>query len=308
MNVRVTGQTQTANAIAYQQKGFSILAKYQDQIASGLRVKLPSDDPGRFPALADAKTASQRYAAYVQNMTDATTDLNAGVDALQETNNVLVRAKQIAIEGADGVANAQGHEALAQEVDALIERALKAGNSQQDGKYLFGGTGTDRPPFSVSATDASGRPATISYGGTADRSRALIAPGKTMDTKYAGNAVFQQAGTDVFAALIGLRDDLRGAAASGNAAPVAARLAEVDAARDAIGTVTAEQASSLAALEALRNRTGDLKLASEIRTSELSATDYAEAIVRMQEQQNSLEATLAISARIMQPNLLSFIG
>src|SRR5262245_53960151 len=130
MNIRVTGQSQTANAIAYQQKGYSALAKYQEQVASGLRVQLPSDDPSRFPALSDAKSAGARYAAYVQNMTDATTDLNAGVDALQETNNVLVRAKQIAIEGGNATTDPQGYEALAQEVDALIERALKAGNAQ----------------------------------------------------------------------------------------------------------------------------------------------------------------------------------
>src|SRR5581483_616654 len=95
------------------------------------------------------------------------------------------------------------YEALAEEVDSLIGRALNAANSQQDGKYLFSGTAIDTPPFTVATTTANGQPATIAYDGSPDRSRVLIGPGQTVEARYSGSAVFQQAGTDVFQALIG---------------------------------------------------------------------------------------------------------
>jgi flagellar hook-associated protein 3 FlgL len=310
MNIRVTGQTQTANAIAYQRLQFAALAKYQDQISSGLRVKLPSDDPSQFPALTHAKAAMLRFTMYSQTIADATTDLNASVNALQEVNNILVRAKEIAIEGANSTTEPRGgYEALAKEVDSLIDRALRAANAQQDGKYLFAGTATTTRPFLIAATDSNGRPTVISYQGTTDRSRVLISPGETVQVRYAGNQVFQSTGTDVFQALIGLRDDLRAAAVPGAnmGQAISTRLGQIDAARTAIGESIGEQSASLAILDTLQSRIADLKLDATIRAVEIEGTDYAEAMVKLQSQDTALQATLAISARLLQPSLLDFL-
>lgn len=308
MSVRVTGQTQVANAIAFLRQQGGGLAKFNDQISSGNRVTLPSDDPTQFPTLMRAKAESGRFAAYAQTMSDATMSLNAGVDALQETNDVLVRAKALAIDGASSTTNAEGYEALATEVDGLIERAIRAGNTQIDGKYLFGGTQTGTPPFRVATTDSAGRPATIGYDGSADRTRAVIGPAQTVDTRYAGDQVFQTAGADVFAALVGLRDDLRsGVTTEAKTKAVNARLTQLDAARDGVAERVAEQSSNLATLDALQNRMQELKLTADVRSGEIEGTDYAEAVVKMKQFENGLQATMSVTARLMQPSLLDFI-
>jgi flagellar hook-associated protein 3 FlgL len=309
VNIRVTGQTQSANAIAYMQKQAAAAAKYQDQISSGLKVKAASDDPVNYTSLLQAKSAIERFDAYAQTVSDATTDLNAGVDALGEANQVLVRARQIAIEGADGATDFAGFEALAVEVDSLIERMMTAANSRVDGKYLFGGTATSTPPFRVGTVDAQGRPATFAYDGSADRARVLVGPGETVDTKYVGSDVFQQPGGDVFRSLIDLRNTLRDTSLTSGAKSQALsqRLGEVDAAREALSNTVGEQSSRLASLEAMKNRIGDLKLASTERATDLEAADIAEAIVRLQEQKTSLEATMAVTAQLLQPSLLDFL-
>jgi flagellar hook-associated protein 3 FlgL len=308
MSVRVTGQTQVANAIAYLRQGSAGLAKYNDQISSGNRVTRPSDDPTQFPTLLRAKADSGRFAAYGQTMADATGALNAGVDALQEANALLVRAKAIGLEGASSTTTADAYEALATEVDGLITRAVRAGNTQLDGKYLFGGTQTGTPPFRVATVDGAGRPATVVYDGAADRTRAVIGPAQTVDTRYAGDQVFQKAGADVFAALIGLRDDLRSTQPVANKPGlVNARLAQLDAARDAIADGVAEQSSNLASLDALQNRMQELKLTADVRWGEVEGTDYAEAVVKMKQFENGLQATMAVSAKLLQPSLLDFI-
>jgi flagellar hook-associated protein 3 FlgL len=311
MNVRVTGQTQTNNAIAYMRQRNGELAKYQDQISSGLRTKLPSDDPASFPALSQAKAASLRLGTYAQTQGDTTSSLDASVSALQDINDLLVRARQIALEGADSSTGSepQAREALAVEVDGLIDRALRGANSQPDGKAIFGGTAIDTPPFRVATTDANGRPATVVYDGAAERARTLTGPDQTIDSRYAGGEVFQRPGADVFQSLIALRDDLRNAALDGPALSQSLnqRLTDVDAARNAIGDTVGEQASNLATLEALQNLTGDAKLLADERTGELEATDYAEAVVKMQEQQTALQAIYATTAKLLDTGLLDFI-
>lgn len=311
MNVRVTAQTQTSSQIAYMRQRAAELAKFQDQVSSGFRVKLPSDDPGVFVSLSQARAASARLGAYAQNVSESTAVLNAGVSTLQEANDVLVRARQIALEGADATANTDPNsvEALASEVDGLIDRALRAANARPDGKSLFAGTAIATPPFRVAATDAQGRPLTVAYDGAADRARTLTGPNQTADTRYDGSRVFQQPGGDVFQSLISLRDQLRDTTLAGPARSAAfqQRIGDLDSARDAISRTVAEQSSTLATLESVQNLTGDVKLTADTRVGELSGTDYAEAVVKMQEQETALQAIYATTVKLLQPGLLDFI-
>jgi flagellar hook-associated protein 3 FlgL len=311
VNVRVTGLTQTNNAIAYIQQRSADLAKYQDQVSSGVRVSKPSDDPAAFPAISQVKAASERLGAYTQNVSDSTSVLNAGVSTLQSVNDLLTQAKQIALQGADAATSTDpnGLEALATQVDGLIDQALKSANSQPDGKTIFGGTAIDTPPFSVATTDAQGRPLTIAYNGADQRTRTLTGPGQTVDTRYVGSDVFQKPGADVFQSLIALRDNLRNAALTGpaRAQAFAQSQTNLDAAQNQIGSVTAEQSSNLVTLDSVSNLTQDVKLNADERLGDLQGTDYADAVVKMQEQETALQAIYATTSKILQPGLLSFI-
>ncbi len=309
MNIRVTGQTRSNNAIAYMQQQAARLAMYQDQVSSGVKIKVASDDPSNYASLIQAKAAGMRFDMYSETMSDATTDLNAGVSALGEATDVLTRAKQIAIEGADGSTDDTGFGALATEVDTLISRMTTAGNAQIDGKYIFSGTATGTPPFRASALDAQGHPTAIAYDGSADRARVLIGPGQTADTKYVGSDVFQQAGGDAFQSLITLRDTLRDQtlAPGAKSQAISQIIGQVDAAQQAISGSVGEQSSRLASLSALQSRLSDMKLSSAEQATNLEGTDIAEAVVRMQELQSSLEATMAVTAKLLDPTLLDFV-
>lgn len=309
MNVRVTGQTQIGNAIANLRKQAADAAKYQDQISTGLKVKAGSDDPAGFATLLQARSAGRRATAYQQTLSDATTDLNAGVFSLQETNKALAKAKQLAITGANAGIEPSGYEALATEVESLFGQVMELANRRQDGRYLFGGTADDAPPFRVDTLDANGRPATVAYDGAAERATARIGETQTVDNRFVGSATYQTAGADVFSALIGLRDDLRNTtlSPSDKAAAISARIGAVDAARTRVGEVMGEQSASLAGMEAIQSRLSDLKLAADGRAGDIESTDIAEAVLRLQEQQSTFQATLGVTARILQPSLLDFI-
>ncbi len=309
MDLRVTNQTQYANAANYIRQQASALARYQDQVSSGLRIKVASDDPISYVALAQTKAAAMRFESYAQTVADSTAALNGGVDSLQAVNQLLVRAKQIAQEGANSETTPQAYEALATEVDRLIERAVAAGNSQFEGRYVFGGTATDTPPFRAVAPGPNQPPTSVAYDGAAERASALVFQGQTVDTRYVGSSVFQGAGADVFQSLIGLRDELRDTVMPSGVKTQALsqRIDSLESARSAIGDATGEQASNLASLRTLETRMSDLKLNADIRIGELGGTDYAEAVVKIQEHQSTLEATLTVSSKLLQPSLLDFI-
>ncbi|MCS6867091.1 MAG: flagellar hook-associated protein FlgL [Gemmataceae bacterium] len=308
--MRVTNQTQINNAIAYMQTRSQDLARWQDQVSTGLRVRAPSDDPAAFPALQQAKSASQRLEAYTQTIGDATAVLNVSVSSLLDMNSLLVRAREIAQEGADSTSSDPAvREALAVELDGLINRALQIANGQHEGKRLFGGTALTTPPFQVDTTDANGRPLSIVYVGATERARTITGPNQTTETRYVGGDVFQRPGADVFQALIALRDDLRNTTYNDvdRSAALNQRIADLEAARDAVADTIGEQSSHLATLDAFLNLTTDVKLLADQRVGELSATDYAEAVVKLREAETALQAIFAATSRLLQPGFLDFI-
>lgn len=309
MNIRVTNQTQVSNAIANLRRQQADVAKFQDLISTGVKLKAASDAPAAFASASTARSASKRAGTYQDTLTDATTDLNAGVSALQETNVILTKAAELAITGASGALNPAGYEALANEVDSLIDRTLQTANQQQDGRYLFSGTATETPPFRVATLTPDGKPAAIAYDGASERARALVSRSQTVDNRYVGREVFQASGQDVFAALTGLRDDLRNPALTDTqkTAAVSARLGDIQNAREQVNRVTGEQAATLAGMEAIQTRLQDLKLNADTRAGDLEATDYAEAVVGLKQQETAFQATIGVTGRLLQQSLLDFL-
>lgn len=309
MNIRVTPQTQTGDALANIRRQQTNVFRVQNQISTGFRVVVASDDPSAYSAIQEAKASSQRSDLYTQNLSDVNNDLNTGVSALQEVNNALVRARQIASEGVDQTLDLGSRTALATEVDSLIDRAVRAGNVQADGKYLFGGSAISTPPFVVSAANSNGQPTAVTYTGADTRTSGLISPNQSVDTKYVGSQVFQKFGADVFQALITLRDTLRDPAMTDaqRSAALSQQVGSVEAARTGIAETMGEQSAALASAEAIGNRVLDLKLSADTRSSDLESTDYAAAVTKLKEQDNAFAATLAITAQLFQTSLMDFL-
>lgn len=309
MNMRVTGQTQINSALFNLQRQAADAARIQGSITSGLRVQKASDNPAEYTAIRNAQASSLRTATYQQTIDDATADLNVGVSALVETNRVLSRARQLAQQGANSANGPHEYEAYATEVDSLLQQMIELANTRNDGRYLFGGTDEDTPPFRIDTVDPSGKPASVVYDGAAEPASGRISPTQTVVTKFVGSDVFQASGAEAFTALIGLRDDLRNTSLSPSekATAVDTRLAALEAAHHHIGKTVGEQSASLSGMEGLRNRLSDLKLYADTRIGELESTDYAEAVLRLKEQEATFQATLGVTGRLLQTSLLDFL-
>jgi flagellar hook-associated protein 3 FlgL len=309
MNIRVTGQTQVNHAIGNLRRQASEAARFQDQISTGLKVRAASDNPAAFVTLSYAKAFSRRASTYQETLNDATSDLNAGVATLIDANNILSKARTLAQEGANSATGPVEYEALATEVDSLIDQMIDTANRQNDGRYLFSGTAEHTPPFSVTSIGADGKPTAVGYGGSAERAGGKIGPSQLVDTRYAGGEVFQSTGADAFAVLLALRDDLRNTTlpSGSKAKALSDRITDLDAAMAHIGQTVGEQSAALAGMEAVQSRLADMKLNADIRAGELESTDYAEAVVKMKEQEATFQATLGVTSRLLTPSLLDFL-
>jgi flagellar hook-associated protein 3 FlgL len=309
MNLRVTPQTQVNRSIGNMQRQTAMMANLQEQISSSVRVNRPSDAPSDYVNIVKTKAENGQLDAYMASMNDAKSVLNESTSALTEANRLLTRAAAIASEGASASTDAPAREALAVEMDNIIRRAIDIGNTRADGKYLFGGADTLEKPFEVATTDSQGRPLTVTYNGSDDRARNRIGPDNTVDTFYAGNQIFQRSGADAFATLIQLRDNLRDTTINDTQRAVVLnqRMADMETVRSQFMSVIGEQSSDAQNLESLTQRMRDLQTNNAVRIGDLENTDYAEVVVRYQEQQNLYQATLSISSRMFDATLLDYL-
>lgn len=285
------------------------LAELQEQISSGRRLSQPDQDPSDFVELRLNEEQTARLAAFRLNITTANARLNQSVAALQDVNLILRRANEIALEANNAGVDAAAREAYAVELDGLIEQLLKAANTQVGDEYIFSGTAVDSKPFHVAATDPEGRPTAIEYRGGSEPSRAVVSRDRSIEVYPRGDRVFQRPTADLFAALMDLRDTLRdpGLDPPTRAQTMQQRLQELQSVQQHLLETIGYQSATLEALEALDGQLANLKLVSEERVADLGNTDIVAAAVRLREIENLYEATLGLTARIMQTSFLDFI-
>jgi len=190
MNLRITPNVLISRAIQAAGRHSSELGNLQQQASSGLRLTKPSDDPTAMRSVLLAKNRDARLEAELSNIQDARSILNLSVTHLLDANDVLVRAKQIALEGVQA-ADPSERRILAKEVDGLIDRLLAIANSENEGYYLFGGTRAHTAPFSVEGGGTGGQFANARYQGSDHRSSTGVGSGGFVDMLYSGAEVFQ---------------------------------------------------------------------------------------------------------------------
>ena len=187
MTIRVTSQSYYTKAIQQGQQHNAQLAQLHNQASSGIRIHKPSDDPLAIRTLLARKIDDSQSDVFLANTQEARTKLNRSVSQLLEANNVLVRASEVALDGNQSTEP----DVLAAEVDRLIERLVDIANSQDNGQFLYAGTGYKDQPFNeVFGVDGKTLSA-VTYNGSQSSTVILIGNNATANVINAGNTVFQ---------------------------------------------------------------------------------------------------------------------
>jgi flagellar hook-associated protein 3 FlgL len=124
------------------------LGEKQDQLSSGKRVRLPSDDPVSAVLAMRLRNTLLSMDQYAKNVDDAVTWLQNTETALQNTGEILQRIRELVVYGANGTLTESDRKAILDEITQLKEQILQEANASYNNKYLFGGYRTDVRPFS----------------------------------------------------------------------------------------------------------------------------------------------------------------
>lgn len=119
------------------------------QISTGKAINQASDDPVGTSKTLRLHSQTSRYDQYYRNMQDGQTWLSTADTALRNGNDSLQRANELAIQGANSTYSATERSYLRNEVRVLTDQVLYIASTSVKGEYIFSGTRTDKPPFSL---------------------------------------------------------------------------------------------------------------------------------------------------------------
>ena len=132
-------------------------ADLQLQIATGLRVTQPADDP---VAAASVLQINDRLSALTQfnrNIGRAEEQLTLYDDVLGSVSDVLQRVRELMLQGRNETLSLGDRESIAIEVREQLDALVHLGNTRNAaGEYIFSRASIDIPSFTVTAAGVCG--------------------------------------------------------------------------------------------------------------------------------------------------------
>jgi flagellar hook-associated protein 3 FlgL len=278
------------------------LAKAQEQLSTAKRINRASDDPLGSSTVLRLQAIKGRLQSFQRATDAAQSSLNATATPLERVTELLLQARDIAVQGSsDTMSGSRG--SLAKQVNQLLEELLSQANTRFGDRYVFAGTQTSTPAYTATR-DANGNITTVAANplGITGVINAEIADGVMVQTNLPGDQAFTQT-VDLFNTLVGLRDALAADDTPNIAASIdtlANGIKQVDATSGVVGVL-------IRRLESERtNNQQDLTRIESLR-SNIQDADINEVYVETQNLQNAFQASLAAGAKAIQPSLLDFL-
>lgn len=295
--MRVTEGTMASMSLTNLQRIQGRLQDLEEQVSSQVRVTNPGDDPLTAQQILDLQGEFSDSEQYTRNITTSNAFLSIEEGALSSMGDSLTRAKELALEMANGTYNAEQRQAAMREAKQIKEQMISLANTQSNGKYLFAGLKNDVPPFdSTGAYTNPGDDADISIN--IDKANSII-------INYSGEKFLKSAGgvTDVFDTLQNLIDALN----TDNVAGIQAVLPELDNSAEQILTARTEIGARINRLDNVYNFIQNTQVYLQKAISGKQDIDFIKAISDLTQQQTAYQAALAATAKISQMSLLDYL-
>jgi len=267
------------------------------EIASGLRVNAPSDDPAAAAMLVQNADQTSEADQYLRSIGSVQAELQNADSTLSSVTTTLQRAISLGTEGANGTLNSADRQAIAVEVQGIQTQLLSLANLSYQGSFVFAGTATQTAPYVLDATSPSG----VRYVGNSNVNQLTLGNHFSVQTNLPGSQLFSSPGNDVFQAIQDLITNLQ----SGTNIPTA--LSEVSNAYNHINAQRVYYGNAINQLNSQQTylNSDTTQLAQQQNT--LGGADLPSVIGNLENEQVSRQAALEAMSNTLQTNLFNYL-
>ena len=159
------------------------IANVQSEIASGLRLQKPSDNPTGTAQKIDQETAIAQIEQYNRNISMGQSRLQSAETSIAAVTDALQRARELALSAANATNSSNEHRAMASELTQIQSSVYSVANGKDSsGNYLFSGTEVKTQPFTGNSN--------VSYNGNSESRTIQARNNLLIDTSFSGADVF----------------------------------------------------------------------------------------------------------------------
>jgi flagellin-like hook-associated protein FlgL len=180
---RISDQLANSLLLEQLQSNQTALLKTEQQISTGRRVIVPSDDPTAAARAVDLQRLIERKTQINTNLQTNQSYLSATDSALSSVSDLLSDARGVAVSASSSTNTDDQRAAAADQIDSILQQLVNIGNEQFNGRYLFSGSSTGVAPFTFSN-------GLVKYNGNDTQLQSYSDVDLLFPTNVTGNEVF----------------------------------------------------------------------------------------------------------------------
>ena len=268
------------------------------QVSTGKRVNLPSDDPAASSALVQSLSQSASVDQYTANASSALLQTQTADQVLSSVTTLLNQAITLGTEGATSTISSTQRQAIATQVQGLLTSVASEANTTVAGVSIFGGTSNGSAAF---VSNGSGG---YTYTGNSDVNYVSVGDTLKVQTNIPGNQIFQQAGSSALGSLQQLANSL----STGSSAQISAATDAVGTALNYVAQQHAIYGNSANQLTSQESFLAQEKITLTSQQGSLVDIDTATAAENLVQAETQNSAVLEAAAKVLPTSLLSYLG
>jgi flagellar hook-associated protein 3 FlgL len=278
-------------------------AKLSEQVATGKRINRSSDDPIAAKALGAFKENLGRTDQYLRNISYVDRSWRQIESSVSQVNDLMIRARDLAIQGNSASLGSEGREAIAEEISQLSRQLLSIANTRVGREYIFSGQATLTEPFSLDANFPNANPA-ASFNGSASVKSIPIGESQTFETQIRLDQILLGDGSpdsaDIFQTLANLERALRSNNIDdSDPSSVGQALEDLNLGLSRVQRELANIGGKTNRLDNARKSLDDHRLLTQEFVSNLQDVDLSEVIYEFQKSQTALQATIGVAGQVL---------
>ena len=281
------------------QQSESSLQTAMNQLSSGKRVALPSDDPLAFAQSLQVLASSANVDRYTTSADAVLSQAQMADSALSSVTTSLTQALSLGTEGGNSSLTSSQRGALAQQLQGLLATVVAQANTTVNGVALFAGTANTTTPFVPDPTTPNG----YTYAGNSNTNQVQVGDNLQVTAGLPGNSVFLSPSGNVLGSLQQMITALQ----SGSATNIASADASITAAIAQVGQSRAAFGGTVNQLNQQTSFLSQEKVTLSSQETNLVDVDTATAATNLVQAQTQNSAVLAAAAKVLPQSLLTFL-
>jgi flagellar hook-associated protein 3 FlgL len=279
------------------------LSKLTQQMASGKRIGLPSDDPVDGVRLSRLQREEAAISQYRDNIASIKTRLTKTEGYLGSMVNDISSGRDLLVWALDGSNTADDLRAMSSPLEALRDSLFYNANSvDQEGRYVFSGTKTASAPMAYDPLAAPG--SRYSYAGNTNEQRVVVGNGLTQvanDNMLGMEALLNRIDATI-ATLAGPGINVNDPATR---SVLEANLDAFDAGLDLVSGKIAVLGGKQNILDTLDANHGNISLSNQMAITDIGQLDMGVAATELNGYSTALQATYKAYSRLGSLSLFS---